>query len=77
MACYENLRGRQLSPDSCAETLDVSTSQVHRWIRAGEITAAKLGDRCTRIDGDTVADFLIRKQAIPRKPRGKAAKAGK
>ncbi len=70
---YENLRGRQFAPGTCAEALDVSISQVHRWIRSGEIAAVKLGIRCTRIDGDTVADFLARRQSVPRPPRGKAA----
>lgn len=69
---YENFRGRQFSPSSLAEALDVSTSQVHRWASAGEIVAINLGMRCTRIDGDSVAEFLIRRQEKPRTPRGKA-----
>lgn len=71
---YETLRGRQLAPETCAAALDVSVSQVHRWISAGKIKATKLGLRCTRIDGDSVADFLISQQSVPRIPRGKAAK---
>lgn len=70
---FENLRGRQFAPGSCARALDVSISQVHRWIRSGEIAAVKLGVRCTRIDGDSVAEFLARRQEVPRQPRGKAA----
>ncbi len=71
---YDSLRGRQLAPETCATALDVSISQVHRWITAGKIKATKLGLRCTRIDGDSVADFLISQQSVPRTPRGKAAK---
>ena len=70
---YDSLRNRQLSPDTCGKEVDVSVSQVHRWIRSGEIVAVQLGTRCTRIDGDSVADFLTRRQAVLRKPRGKAA----
>ena len=72
---YENLRGRQFAPGTCAEALDVSISQVHRWITAGEIAAVKLGIRCTRIDGDSIAAFLESRQSSPRLPRGKAAVA--
>ena len=71
---YEALRGRQFSPESCADALDVSISQVHRWITSGEIKASKLGTRCTRIDGDSIASFLMRRENTPRIPRGKHAK---
>lgn len=71
---YDSLRGRQIAPETCAQALDVSVSQVHRWISSGKIKATKLGPRCTRIDGDSVAEFLISQQAVPRTPRGSAAK---
>jgi hypothetical protein len=72
---YDQLRGRQLSPESAAKLIDVSISQIHRWISAGEIHVARLGHRCTRIDGGSLADFLIRRSTIQAQPRGKATKA--
>lgn len=74
---YDNLRGRQLSPDNAAKAVDVSISQIHRWISAGEIHVARLGHRCTRIDGGSLADFLIRCSAVPALPRGKKKKIAK
>lgn len=68
---YDFLRGRQLAPESCANLLDVSLSQVYRWISGGEIIVTRLGPRCTRVDGDSVADFLLRRQSVPGQPRGK------
>lgn len=72
---YATLRGKHFSPTSLSETLDVSISQIHRWITAGEISAVKVSYRCTRINGDSVADFLTRRQAVPRKPVGIATKS--
>lgn len=71
---YDSLRGRQLAPETCAAALDVSVSQIYRWISDGKIMAVKLGHRCTRIDGDSVAEFLTSRQAVPRPPRGKYAR---
>ena len=71
---YDSLRGRQLAPETCAAALDVSVSQIYRWISDGKIMAVKLWHRCTRIDGDSVAEFLTSRQAVPRTPRGSAAK---
>ena len=73
---YEHLRGRQFSPATLSGDLDVSRSQIHRWISSGEIAAVKVSYRCTRIDGDSVADFLTRRQAVPRAAVG-FAKASK
>lgn len=72
---YANLRGKHFSPTTLSEILDISISQIHRWIAAGEISAVKVSYRCTRIDGDSVANFLTRRQAVPRKPGGAAAKS--
>lgn len=72
---YATLRGKHFSPTTLSEILDISISQIHRWITAGEISAVKISHRCTRIDGDSVASFLTRRQAVPRKPVGIAAKS--
>lgn len=71
---FDNFRGRALSPDTVAKETDACVAQVHRWISTGKIKAAKLGVRMTRIDGDSLADFLTEKLAEPRPPRGKHAK---
>lgn len=74
---YEHLRDRQLSPESAAKTVDVSISQIHRWISAGKIRVARLGHRCTRIDGGSLADFLTQCSMVPARPRGKTKKTVK
>lgn len=71
---FDQFRGRMLSPETTAESTESSISQVHRWISAGKIRAAKLGYRMTRVDGDSLADFLTSRLSAPRTPRGKAAK---
>lgn len=70
---FDQFRGRALAPETVANDTDSSVSQVHRWISAGKIKAAKLGHRMTRIDGDSLADFLTSHLDQDRKPRGKAA----
>lgn len=55
---YDQFRGRLIAPQTCAEELEVSEFTVHRWIRNGSIKAVKPSSRCTRIDGDSLADFL-------------------
>lgn len=62
---YEQFRGRMIAPQSCAEALDNSEFTIHRWIREGKIKAVKLSSRCTRIDGDSLADFLISRTFNP------------
>ena len=74
---FEKFRGRAFSPKSAARDTDSSVSQVHRWINDGYIKAAKAGYRMTRIDGDSLADFLTSRIEKPRTPRGKAAKIAK
>jgi hypothetical protein len=71
---FDQFRGRALSPDTVATDTDSCVSQVHRWISAGHIKAVKLGYRMTRVDGDSLADFLTSRLSAPRLPRGKAAK---
>lgn len=70
---FDNFRGKAMSPESVANETDMSVSQVHRLIRAGSIAAAKLSYRMTRVDGDSLADFLTKRLSAPRPPRGKAA----
>ena len=71
---FDNFRGRALSPETVANETEANVSQVHRWISSGQIKAAKLGSRMTRVDGDSLADFLTAKLSAPRPPRGKHAK---
>ena len=71
---FDQYRGRAMAPETVAACTDASISQVHRWISAGKIKAAKLGHRMTRVDGDSLADFLTSRLDQDRKPRGKAAK---
>lgn len=66
---YEHFRGRMLAPQSCAEALDNSEFTIHRWIREGKIRAVKLSSRCTRIDGDSLADFLASRVFNPGQSR--------
>jgi predicted site-specific integrase-resolvase len=47
-----------IAPQTLAEALDNSEFTIHRWIREGKIKAVKLSSRCTRIDGDSLAEFL-------------------
>ena len=72
---FDHFRGRVLSLETVSHDAEVSVSQLHRWISAGHIKAVKLGYRMTRIDGDSLADFLTSRIAAPRPPHGRAAKA--
>lgn len=47
-----------IAPKVGATELGISEFTAHRWIREGKIKAVKLSSRCTRIDGDSLADFL-------------------
>lgn len=55
---FNQFRGRLIAPQTGAEELEISEATIHRWIRNGSIKAAKPSSRCTRIDGDSLADFL-------------------
>lgn len=70
---FDNFRGRSLAIETVANSVDVSVSQIHRWIKAEKIKAIKLGYRMTRIDGDSLADFLTSHLDTPRPARGKSA----
>lgn len=58
MTTIENFRGRMLAPSAVAEALGNSEATVHRWIKAGKVAAVRLGYRMTRVDGDSLANFL-------------------
>lgn len=62
---FDIFRGRVIAPQTCAEALDNSEFTIHRWIREGKIKAVKLSSRCTRIDGDSLADFLTSRIFTP------------
>ena len=68
----DNLRGRLLSKLNASEQLDSSVCYLDRLIRDGKIKAVRLSPKMTRIDGDSLADFLEKQAAIPSTPRGKA-----
>lgn len=62
---YDQFRGRLIAPQTCADELEVSEFTVHRWIRNGSIKAVKPSSRCTRVDGDSLADFLSSRTVNP------------
>ena len=70
----ENLRGRLIAKQSAALQIDSSVCYLDRLIRDGKIKAVRLSPKMTRIDGDSLADFLEQQATIPSTPRGKAAK---
>ncbi len=55
---FNQFRGRLIAPQTGAEELDVSEATIHRWIRNGSIQAVRPSTRCTRIVGDSLAEFL-------------------
>ena len=67
-------RGRLLSKGFCAEHLQTSLSFIDRKIRLGDIKAVRISPKMTRIDGDSLADFLEQQAAIASTPRGKFRK---
>lgn len=71
---FDKFRGRAWAIKTVATDTDSSVSQVHRWITSEKIKAVKLGPRMTRIDGDSLADFLTDRLSAPRPPRGRHAK---
>lgn len=58
MDTISTLRGRMIPPKTAAKATATSECTIHRWIKAGKIRAVKLSGKCTRIDGDSLADFL-------------------
>lgn len=62
---FDQFRGRMIAPQACARELGVSEFTIHRWIRDGKILAVKLSARCTRIDGDSVADHMVASTFVP------------
>lgn len=55
---FDQYRGRMIAPQACAKELGLSEFTIHRWIRDGKISAVKLSARCTRIDGNSLADYM-------------------
>lgn len=55
---FGRFRGRMIAPQTCAAELEISEFTIHRWVRDGKVRAVKLSSRCTRIDGDSLADFM-------------------
>lgn len=68
---FDQFRGRLIAPSSVAADVNGCVSQVFRWARDGRIKVVKLGARMTRIDGDSLADFLSSRMDAPRPPRGR------
>jgi len=62
---FDQFRGRMIAPQACASELGVSEFTIHRWIREGKIKAVKLSARCTRIDGSSVADYMMASTFVP------------
>lgn len=58
MDTIETFKGRMISPKMAAKAVCASECTIHRWIAAGKISAVKLSEKCTRIDGDSLANFL-------------------
>lgn len=71
----DDLRGKLISKQSASEQIDASVCYLDRLIRDGKIKAVRLSPKMTRIDGDSLADFLEKQATIPSTPRGKAALA--
>lgn len=58
MDTISTFRGRMIPPKAAAIATATSECTIHRWVKAGKIRAVKLSTKCTRIDGDSLADFL-------------------
>lgn len=81
---FDQFRGRMIAPQVSATELGISEFTVHRWIREGKIRAVKLSARCTRIDGDSLAEYMMantfvpgEKEEQPEQFRGHRGKNGK
>ena len=70
----DELRGRLLTKQFSASKIQSHPCTVDRLIRDGKIKAVRLSPKMTRVDGDSLADFIEQQAAIPSTPRGKAAK---
>ena len=55
---FENLQDRLISPKEAVKITSTSIATIHRWIAAGKFSVVKIGPRCTRIDGNSLASFL-------------------
>lgn len=68
---FDHFRKRLLALKPLSKDIQLSISQLHRLIADEKIKAVKIGYRATRIDGDSLADFLESRQITQRQPRGK------
>lgn len=77
---YDELRGRALPINTVADKVCVHKDTIRRWVKENRITAINFGPRCTRIDGDSLADFMtsqtVGKTAGPAQPEPSNAKPG-
>ena len=62
---FDLFRDRMIAPQACARELGVSEFTIHRWIREGKIKAVKLSARCTRIEGNSLADYMAANRFVP------------
>ncbi len=62
---FDQYRGRMIAPQACAKELGISEFTIHRWIREGKIQAVKLSSRCTRVDGNSLADYMMDNTFVP------------
>lgn len=62
---FNRFRGRMIAPQTCAVELETSEFTVHRWIKSGKVRAVRLSSRCTRVDGDSLADMLEAGTVVP------------
>jgi hypothetical protein len=62
---FDQFRCRMIAPQACARELGLSEFTIHRWIRDGKISAVKLSARCTRIDGNSLADYMAANRFVP------------
>ena len=62
---FAQYRDRMIAPQQCAAELGVSEFTIHRWIREGKIQAVKLSLRCTRVVGNSLAEYMEKNTVIP------------
>ena len=74
MQSHSIIRGRLLAKPEAASYSGASISWVDRLIRSEAIKVVRLSPKMTRIDGDSLADYLDSKANVPSTPRGKAIK---
>lgn len=66
----ESFKGRLLSKQSAATACDCSIAYLDRLIASGDISVIRISPKMTRIDGDSLAMFLMSRAEIRSRPRG-------